>query len=115
MRRSLARLLFLVLRALRPKTRRRQAQTILVLQQQIPLGCCVHATPLFSAIKQTQPESTLIVAARGLASATYQHDPHIDHLIETSNPVSSRGAILQAARALRHELKLRGLQPDLIL
>jgi ADP-heptose:LPS heptosyltransferase len=104
-----------LLRALRPRQQRHQAQTILLLQQQIPLGCCVHCTPLFSAIKQARPGCTLVVAARGLASATFQHDPHIDHLIETSDPAASRMAILQSASALRRELKQRNLQPDLIL
>lgn len=108
-------MLFHVLRALRPRRRGRQTQTILLLQQQVPLGCCVHATPLFSAIKRSQPQCKLIVAARGLACATFQHDPHIDDLIETSDPAASRIAVLQAARSLRHELKQRGLRPDLIL
>lgn len=81
----------------------------------MPLGCCVHATPLFAAIKQAQPDSTLVVATRGLAAQTFRHDPHIDRLIETDDPRASRLASVHVAQGIRSLLLHERLVPRLIL
>ena len=114
MRNTVLRLLYHVFRLTRPRTQS-PARTILILQYQMPLGCCVHGTPIYAAIKQAHPGITLIVATRGLGLATLQHDPHIDHLIETADPMASRAAAWRVAQQLRGELRARHLKPDLIL
>jgi ADP-heptose:LPS heptosyltransferase len=114
MKTALLRLLYHLVRLTRPR-RHQDPHTILVLQYQMPLGCCVHGTPIYAAIKQAHPNITLIVATRGLGLATLQHDPNIDHLIETQDPMASRASAGQVARQLRRELRRRNLVPDLIL
>jgi ADP-heptose:LPS heptosyltransferase len=114
MKNTLLRLLYHLVRLTRPRTQR-PPNTILILQYQMPLGCCVHGTPIYAAIKQAHPGITLIVATRGLGLATLQHDPNIDHLVETRDPMASRSATWQVARQLRRELQKRALTPDLIL
>jgi ADP-heptose:LPS heptosyltransferase len=114
MKSTLLRLLYHLVRLSRPR-RHHDPHTILVLQYQMPLGCCVHGTPLYAAIKQAHPNITLVVATRGLGLATLQHDPNIDHLIETQDPMASRASTGQVARQLRRELRRRNLVPDLIL
>ena len=114
MRNTLLRLLHHLLRVTRPRTHR-EPRTILILQYQMPLGCCVHGTPLYTALKSTYPDITLVVATRGLGFATIQHDPSIDHLITTGDPLPSFAARRHVARQLRAELRLRNLRPDLIL
>lgn len=89
--------------------------TLLILQYQMPLGCCVHNTPLYTALKQAFPAATVIVATRGLGQATLQHDPHIDHLLTTADPTASLFASLSVARQLRRTLRHRKLTPTLIL
>jgi ADP-heptose:LPS heptosyltransferase len=116
MRSLLLRLLFVVLRSSRPRQAAgARGPAILLLQYQTPLGCCVHCTPLFTAIKRALPGSTLIVATRGLAFETFRHDPHIDHLIETPAPTGGLKAISSAARGLRRKLISGGLRPEFVL
>src|SRR6185437_324404 len=94
MRDVLFRLLYQIVRALRPKrTDHAGPRTILVLQYAMPLGCCVHGTPIYAAIKQANPDITIIVATRGTGLATLQHDPHVDHLIDTPDPMASLGGL----------------------
>jgi ADP-heptose:LPS heptosyltransferase len=114
MKTVLLRLLYHLLRLTRPRTHT-PPRTILILQYQMPLGCCVHGTPIYAAIKQANPGITLIVASRGLGLATLQHDPHIDHLLSTADPMASRSSAWRVAQQLRRELRLRNLAPDLIL
>jgi ADP-heptose:LPS heptosyltransferase len=90
-------------------------RTVLILQYQMPLGCCVHGTPIFAALKRANPHVTIVVATRGLGLATVQHDPHIDHLIDTPNPMASRVESWRVAQHLRRQLRARKLAPDLIL
>jgi ADP-heptose:LPS heptosyltransferase len=111
---ALLHLLQKTLRLTRPRTFT-PPRTLLILQYQMPLGCCVHGTPLYAAIKQANPSITLIVATRGLGLATLQHDPNIDHLIATPDPMTSRVAAWRVAQYLRRELRARHLAPDLIL
>jgi ADP-heptose:LPS heptosyltransferase len=115
MKAALFRLIHLVTRLLRPRRRPFTSYTVLVLQYQMPLGCCVHGTPVFAALKAAQPSATILVATRGLGAAVLQHDPYIDHILTTADPNPSLSAKLQVARQIRSELRARGLQPDLIL
>jgi ADP-heptose:LPS heptosyltransferase len=116
MRNALFGLLFWVVRALRPKTRDRGGpRTVLLLQYAMPLGCCVHGTPIYAAIKRADPTAIVIVASRGLGFATLKHDPHIDHLIETPDPMASFVSLWTTARMLRRLLLSRDWQPDIVL
>jgi ADP-heptose:LPS heptosyltransferase len=118
MRSLLLRAVYRFLRALRPRAQTSSAQTsgaVLVLHYQMPLGCCVHATPLFAAIKHARPGATLVVATRGLAAQTFQHDPHIDVLLETTDPRASRSSLFRTAAQLRRMLLDRNLRPKVIL
>lgn len=78
----------------------------------LPLGCCVHLTPVYEAIKRARPHVTLTVATRGLGLALLRHHPCIDHLIDTPDPLTDTYV---AARALRSALAQRNLRPDCIL
>src|SRR5690348_9277938 len=82
-------------------------RSVLILEYMLPLGCCVHLTPLYEAIKRARPEVTLIVATRGLGAALLRHHRYIDQLIETPDPLTD---LRSAARTLRAELKGRGIQ-----
>jgi ADP-heptose:LPS heptosyltransferase len=114
MKNTLLRLLYHLLRLTRPRPRA-GASTILVLQYQMPLGCCVHGTPIFAAVKAAQPTATILVATRGLGAAVLQHDPHIDHILTTADPTPSLAAKWRVAQQLRAELRARNLHPTLIL
>jgi ADP-heptose:LPS heptosyltransferase len=86
-----------------------KSDSILILEYLLPLGCCVHLTPVYEAIKKARPEVTLSVATRGLALTLLRHNPFIDHLIETPDPLTD----LQAAhKSLSQSLKHRNLRPD---
>jgi ADP-heptose:LPS heptosyltransferase len=82
---------------------------VLVLEYLLPLGCCVHLTPLYEAIKRSRPEVSVTVATRGLGSALLRHHAFIDHLVETPDPLTDT---LSASRTLVSELAKRRLQPD---
>lgn len=84
-------------------------RSVLILEYMLPLGCCVHLTPLYEAIKRARPEVTLTVATRGLGAALLRHHRYIDYLIETPDPLTDT---LGAAKALRAEMSSRGIRPD---
>ena len=86
-----------------------RVQSVLVLEYMLPLGCCVHLTPVCEAIKRSRPDVTMTVATRGLGLAVLRHNPFIDHLIETPDPLVN---MFGAAKTLRAELERRGLRPD---
>ena len=87
-------------------------RSVLVLEYMLPLGCCVHLTPLFEAIRQGRPDISITVATRGIGAALLRHHPFIDHLIETPDPlVDVRGTV----RVLLRELLERGIAPDCVL
>lgn len=116
MRDALFRLLYRIVRASRPKRNHRDGtQTILVLQYAMPLGCCVHGTPIYAAIKQANPDTTIIVASRGTGLATLQHYPHIDHLIDTPDPMTSLASLWKTVQTIRKHLRANGWQPDIVL
>lgn len=112
MRQTVLRALKKLVHTFRP-IRKTPPRTILVLQYQMPLGCCVHGTPLFAALAQTAP--TIIVATRATGKATLAHDPHITTLIETADPMGSLSAMWKVRQHLRAELRRLNLHPDLIL
>jgi ADP-heptose:LPS heptosyltransferase len=87
-------------------------RSVLVLEYMLPLGCCVHLTPLYEAIRVSRPDAVITVATRGLGLALLRHHPAIHHLIETPDPLRELGA---AARALRRELRRRGVAPECVL
>jgi ADP-heptose:LPS heptosyltransferase len=86
-----------------------RVQSVLILEYLLPLGCCVHLTPVYEAIKRSRPHVTISVATRGLGLAVLRHSPFIDHLIETPDPL---GEMFGAAKNLRAELAWRNLRPD---
>jgi ADP-heptose:LPS heptosyltransferase len=85
---------------------------VLILEYMLPLGCCVHLTPLYEAIKRSRPEVRVTVATRGLGAALLRHHAFIDHLIETPDPLQSTFA---AARVLGSEMAKRNLRSDCVL
>jgi len=86
-----------------------EANSVLILEYMLPLGCCVHLTPLYEAIKQARPGTTITVATRGLGIALLRHNPFIDHLIQTPDPLTDlRGA----AKSLSRSLARRNLRPN---
>lgn len=106
----------MLVRAFRPKRRNTSSpRSILVLQYQMPLGCCVHGTPLFAALAQTSPPTSVIVATRSTGKATLAHDPHIAAIIETAGPMGSLGSMWRVCRTIRAEVRRLGARPDLIL
>src|ERR1700742_4923848 len=101
MRDVLFRLLYRIVRASRPKrTDHGGPQTILVLQYAMPLGCCVHGPPTYAGVKQADPDTTIIVASRGTGLATLQHDPHVDHMIDTPDPMASFSGLLRTTGSI---------------
>jgi ADP-heptose:LPS heptosyltransferase len=103
-------------KVLTPKASRgTHPRCLLILEYLLPLGCCVHLTPLYEAIRRSRPEVTLVVATRGLGAALLRHHPDLDHLIETPDPLQNVGGLLSAVRALTAELARRDLRPDCVL
>ena len=86
-----------------------RVKSILILEYLLPLGCCVHLTPLYEAIKRSRPEIVITVATRGVGVALLRHHPFVDHLIETPDPLQGT---FSAARMLRAKLAERGIHPD---
>jgi ADP-heptose:LPS heptosyltransferase len=85
---------------------------VLVLEYMLPLGCVVHMTPVFEAIKHSRPQINITVVTRGLGLQVLRHSPFVDHLIENPDPTTD---LVAAMRALRAELGARGIQPDCVL
>lgn len=89
-----------------------RVNSVLILEYVLPLGCCVHLTPVYEAIKRSRPDVIVSVATRGIGLAVLRHNSSIDHLIETPDPLRD---IFGAVKALRAGLALRKLRPDCIL
>jgi ADP-heptose:LPS heptosyltransferase len=88
------------------------AQSILILEYMLPLGCCVHLTPLYDAIRTEKPHAVITVATRGLGLEVLRHNASIDHLIETPDPLRDLSV---AAKALSSQLTKLRIQPDCVL
>jgi ADP-heptose:LPS heptosyltransferase len=120
MRSLLFRLCYVLLRALRPSAASPDAApVVLMLQYQTPLGCCVHSTPLIAALHESiraqHADAKLIVATRGMGAQVLAHDPHVTHLLVTSDPSPSLLARWRVAREIRRQLSTLGMQPTLIV
>jgi ADP-heptose:LPS heptosyltransferase len=93
-----------------------KVRQVLVLEYRLPLGCLVHMTPAFEALKRAplhdRREIGVTVATCGLGLQLLRHSPFVDHLIETPNPTLH---LAEAVRVLRRELRTRGLTPDCVL
>jgi ADP-heptose:LPS heptosyltransferase len=90
-----------------------QVRRVLVLEYRLPLGCVVHLTPVFEAMKRAAGrEIEIAVATRGLGLEVLRHSRFVDHLIETPDPTVALGA---AVRGLRRELRRRGFEPECVL
>jgi ADP-heptose:LPS heptosyltransferase len=88
------------------------AKRVLFLEYRLPLGCVVHMTPVFEAIKQSRPDVEITVATHGLGLQVLRHSPFLDHLIDTPDPTKDlRGA----AHSLRSALRYRSIHPDGVL
>jgi ADP-heptose:LPS heptosyltransferase len=98
----------------RPKTlgNSESVRNILILEYLIPLGNCVHMTPVFEALKRMRPDVRVSVATWGLAAQLLRNSPHIDDLIESPNPLKN---FFAASYFLRRELRARNLKPDCCL
>lgn len=85
---------------------------ILVLQSMLPLGGCVHATPLFTLLKHDLPNLPVWVATRGLGLEVLRHNPDIAGLIELPDALQD---LRTTGAALRLALKARSLWPEWIV
>jgi ADP-heptose:LPS heptosyltransferase len=85
---------------------------VLFLEEMLPLGCVVHLTPVYEAIRSARPEVEIAVATRGLGLQVLRHSRFVDHLIETADPTKN---LTLAVLQLRRELRRRRLQPDCVL
>ncbi|MDQ2835109.1 MAG: glycosyltransferase family 9 protein [Acidobacteriota bacterium] len=85
---------------------------VLVLEYLVPLGCCVHLTPFFEALKRCRPELEITVATRAIGSQVLRHSPRVDHLLDTPDPLTDlRGTI----KSLRMRLRSLAVEPDCVL
>jgi ADP-heptose:LPS heptosyltransferase len=89
-----------------------EVRQALILEYRLPLGCLVHMTPVFEAIKRSRPEIEIAVATRGPGLQVLRHSPYVGHLIETPDPTTD---FVSAVRTLRSELRRRGIRPDCVL
>ena len=87
-------------------------KNVVVLEYMLPLGCLVHMTPLFEAIKAARPDVVITVATRSLGLALLRHNHQVDHVVETPDPLTDT---LGAVKALRAELKRLGVKADCVL
>ncbi len=87
-------------------------KSVLVLEYMLPLGCCVHMTPVYEAMKADRPELEITVATRGLGAAVLRHNPRVDYVLETPDALTDT---VGAARVLRGELRRREIRPDCVL
>lgn len=87
-------------------------RSVLILEYMLPLGCCVHLTPVYQAIKKSNPSIIITVATRGLGVKLLRHHRWLDHVIETPDALVDT---ISASRFLRKALRSRGLAPDCVL
>jgi ADP-heptose:LPS heptosyltransferase len=90
--------------------RANQVSSVLVLEYNLPLGTCVHMTPLYEALRRRRIHVT--VATRGLGLGVLRHSPFVDSLLETPDPLTDLGA---AVKSLRQQLRDRNLTPECCL
>ncbi|SFS16600.1 ADP-heptose:LPS heptosyltransferase [Granulicella pectinivorans] len=102
-----------VLRGTRMKPDPAAARNVLVLEYRLPLGCCVHQTPFYEAMKLRRPDVSITVATRGLGADFLRHHPFVDHVISTSSDGLKDPRA--AAREVRAQLAAKQIRPDCIL
>lgn len=88
-----------------------RVSSVLVLEYILPLGSCLHMTPLYEALRR-RPGLHVTVATRSLALGVLRHSPFVDTLLETPDPFTDLGGSI---RSLRRQLKQRGLRPQCCL
>ena len=121
MRNLFFRVLYLLIRSLRPRGKRRlqslrAGNTVLYAQFEKPLGCCIHGTPLIDALRASAPDVRVVVASRGPGAATVRNHPGVDHLIETNgDPLASGLSLWSTANELRGKLQALNLRPDVVI
>lgn len=89
-----------------------EVKQVLILEYQVPLGCCVHLTPVYEAIKRCRPEIKVAVATRGLGVEVLRYSPYVDDVIDTPNPLTDLKAAVFSLRARLKELRI---EPDCVL
>ncbi len=90
----------------------RNVREFLFLQYVMPLGCCVHDTPIYEALHRCLPNARITVATRGLGYDTLRHNPYIDHLIQTKDPFTDT---LGVAKEIRGKLAENGATPACVI
>lgn len=90
----------------------RYVRDFLFLQYVMPLGCCVHDTPIYEALRRCLPAARITVATRGLGYDTLRHNPHIDRLIRTGDPLKDTWGV---AKELSSSLRENGMAPDCVI
>ena len=78
----------------------------------VPLGCCVHLTPLFAALRRCRPEMKITVATRGLGAQVLRHSLEVDRVLVTPDPLTD---LAGAVRSLRGSLSSLGVRPDCVM
>ena len=89
-----------------------EVREVLVLEYMLPLGCCVHLTPVYEAMKRQRPEIRLTVATSGLGAELLRHHAYVDRVLVTPNPLTD---LAGAARSLRAQMRAAGVRPDWVL
>jgi ADP-heptose:LPS heptosyltransferase len=89
-----------------------EAREILILQYVLPLGCCVHLTPVYEAIKRKRPDVRVSVATRGLGADLLRHHQFVDRVLITPDPLTDLAA---AVRSLRTQLGAASMEPEWVL
>jgi ADP-heptose:LPS heptosyltransferase len=90
----------------------RRLRRFLFLDYGTALGSCVHATPIYEALKYAVPDAVTMVACSRMAFEVFKHNPFIDYLVETPRPTVN---VFHAIRSLREHLKIQGLTPEVII
>ena len=85
---------------------------LLVLEYMVPLGCCVHLTPLFAALRRCRPEMKITVATRGLGAQVLRHSLDVDRVLVTPDPLTD---LADAVKYLRGSLSSLGVRPDCVM
>ena len=88
-----------------------KVKRVLVLEYMLPLGACIHLTPLFEALKLCRSDIEISVATRGSGLQVLRHSPFVDHLIETPDPLTDLKA---AVLSLRRRLGALGFEADCV-
>jgi len=87
----------------------RTFRDFLFFQYMMPLGYCVHDTPIYEALRACLPDAKITVATRGTGFETLRHNPYLDNLIVTSDPLVDT---VKAAKELRTQLDRCGVRPQ---